>query len=171
MSTRIISQSAILTSLSLVILILASLSPVNKLFIASGSALILEVAIKRIKLKESLMVFLTTAILSLFFLPYKMIAILYIFLFGGYSLIRNKIKVKKKLLKKLIMIIYVDLVFFGLLLLANKLFESVFELIIRGPFWQNLILFFVLQMAVLLYDYGLDIASRLLNNKLRDIGF
>ncbi len=170
MNTRLIAESSILASLSLVILLIASLSPVNKLFIASASALVLEVSIKRNHMKSSLFVFFPTAILSFFFLPYKMFAILYFFLFGGYSIIRNYITINNKVLKKTFLIIYFDTVFWILFVLANQLFENVFEKLINGPFWQNLLLFFVLQLAVLLYDYALDIASKLLINKLKKLG-
>jgi len=170
MNTRLIAESSILTSLSLVILLMASLSPVNKIFIASASALVLEISIKRNHLKPSLFVFFPTVILSFFLLPYKMFAILYLTIFGGYSIIRNCITIKNKALKKTIMIIYFDVVFWVLFFLANQLFENVFEKLINGPFWQNLLLFFVLQLAVLLYDYALDIGSKLLINKLKDLG-
>ncbi len=170
MNTRLISESGILTSLSLVILLIASVSPVNKVFIASASALVLEIFIKRNKTKHSIFVFLPTAVLGFIFLPYKMIAIFYVFFFGGFSILRNLINVKNNILKKIMLVTYVDVVFWMLLQIANQFFENIFEKFINGPFWQNILLFFVLQVAVLLYDYALEITTNLITRKLKDIG-
>jgi hypothetical protein len=170
MNSRLIAESGILTSLSLVILLIASVSPVNKVFIASASALVLEVFIKRNSIKQSIFVFFPTAILGLIFLPYKMIAVLYLFLFGGFSLIRNLIVHKNVLLKKFVMVMYFDVVFCMLFLIANQLFENLFAEILIGPFWQNMLLFFVLQVVVLLYDYALDLGAKIIVAKLKDIG-
>ena len=71
MNTRLISESGILTGLSVTILLIAAISPVNNLFIASASALVLEVSIKRNTMKQSLFVYLATAVLGFFILPYK----------------------------------------------------------------------------------------------------
>lgn len=170
MKTRLISESGIMTSLSLVILLIASVSPVNKIFIASASALVLEIAIKRNKIKQSFFVFIPTAILSILILPYKMIGVLYIFIFGGFSMIRNMINFKNTVFKKFFLITYFDVIFFMLFVIANHLFENLFDKIIFAPYWQNMLLFFVLQMAVLLYDYGLDISAGIIVSKLKDIG-
>jgi len=170
MSTRLISESGILTGLSVTVLLLAAISPVNNLFIASASALVLEVSIKRNTMKQSFFVYLATSILSFFILPYKMIAVLYVFIFGGVSLLRNIIHLKMIILKKIIMVVYVDVVIWMLFLLGNQLFENLFKEIIIGSTWQNILFFFVLQVAVLLYDYALSIATRLIVKKLKDIG-
>ncbi|MFW5871598.1 MAG: hypothetical protein ACOCUT_00680 [bacterium] len=170
MKSRIISESAIMTSLSLLVLFLASVSPVNKIFIASASALIIEVFIKRNTLKRSFLVFLPTSILSLLILPFKVIAILYILIFGGYSIVRNVIEIKHKWLKKILMVLYIDAVLWLLFLLANQLFDNIFKQILNGSICQNLLFFLVLQVVVLLYDFGLDIASKLLMSKLGNIG-
>ena len=171
MTTRLLSESGIFTGLSLVVLFLSTISPVNKIFIASASALILEVFVKRNRVKAAFMVYLSTAILSLVFLPYKMIAILYVTLFGGYSLVRNILLVKNRLLKRTLMVIYFNFVMFSLFFLTDQLMENILQKIINGPFWQNLILFFVIQLAVLLYDIGLDLASKILLEKMKDIGY
>jgi len=171
MTTRLLSESGIFTGLSLVVLFLSTISPVNKIFIASASALILEVFVKRNRVKAAFMVYLSTAILSLVFLPYKMIAILYVTLFGGYSLVRNILLVKNRLLKRTLMVLYFNFVMFSLFFLTDQLMENILQKIINGPFWQNLILFFVIQLAVLLYDIGLDLASKILLEKMKDIGY
>jgi|SRR6056297_3082844 len=171
MTTRLLSESGIFTGLSLVVLFLSTISPVNKIFIASASALILEVFVKRNRVKAAFMVYLSTAILSLVFLPYKMIAILYVTLFGGYSLVRNILLVKNRLLKRTLMVLYFNFVMISLFFLTDQLMENILQKIINGPFWQNLILFFVIQLAVLLYDIGLDLASKILLEKMKDIGY
>jgi len=171
MTTRLLSESGIFTGLSLVVLFLSTISPVNKIFIASASALILEVFVKRNRVKAAFMVYLSTAILSLVFLPYKMIAILYVTLFGGYSLVRNILLIKNRLLKRTLMVLYFNFVMISLFFLTDQLMENILQKIINGPFWQNLILFFVIQLAVLLYDIGLDLASKILLEKMKDIGY
>ena len=131
----------------------------------------MEVFIKRNKHKPAIFLFFATSTLAVVFLPYKMIAILYFFLFGGYSLVRNIILFDDRYLKKAIMLCYFNLVLFLLFFIANKFFENILQVILNGPLWQNLLIFFVIQLAVLLYDFGLDLASKILLNKLKDIGF
>jgi len=171
MTTRLLSESGIFTGLSLVVLLLSSISPVNKIFIASASALILEVFIKRNRAKPGFLVYLSTATLAFLFLPYKVMAILYMTVFGGYSLIRNILLVKNSLLKKTLMVLYFNGVIYLLFFLANQLMENILQNILNGPFWQNLLFFFVIQLAVLLYDIGLDLASKILLEKMKDIGY
>ncbi|HPE39962.1 MAG TPA: hypothetical protein PLI77_02610 [Bacteroidales bacterium] len=171
MNTRVIAESGLFTGLSIVVLIIAAISPINKLFIAGVSALILEVFIKRHNPKKAFLVFLPTAIISFLFLPYKSIAILYIFAFGGYSMIRSMIKTRNLFVKKTMMVIYANTALWLLFLFANILFEDFFQKIISGHFWQNLLFFFVIQLVILLYDYLLDLASGLLLRKLKAIGF
>ncbi len=171
MNTRIIAESGIFTGLSLFILFLAAISPVNKMFIAGASALILEVFIKRHYIKKAFFVFLPTTIMAFFLLPYKSIAILYILIYGGYSIIRNMIMIKNYLIKKTIMAIYANTALWLLFIFADILFDNIFQKIISGHFWQNLFLFFVIQLAIFLYDYLLDLASDILLKKLKAIGF
>jgi hypothetical protein len=77
---------------------------------------------------------------------------------------------KNALLKKLVMVMYFNVVFCMLFLIANQLFENLFAEILIGPFWQNMLLFFVLQVVVLLYDYALDLGAKIIVAKLKDIG-
>ncbi len=68
------------------------------------------------------------------------------------------------------MVLYIDAVLWLLFLLANQLFDNIFKQILNGSICQNLLFFLVLQVVVLLYDFGLDIASKLLMSKLGNIG-
>lgn len=171
MKTRIISQAGLFSALILLTLLIASFSPVNKLSISALSAVLVKVFADRHTVKTTLFLLAATSFLSFVLLPYKMIAVLYLSVFGGYVLIRKTLKINKIILKKCVMLIYMDTVIFVLFFAANKIFDNIFQKILNRPLWQIISFFFVLQLAIFIYDFMLSIVSTLIERYLKKIGF
>jgi len=170
MKTKLIAQAGLFSGLILVTLLIASFSPVNKLSISALSAILVQVFADRHTLKTTLFLVAATSLLSFMLLPYKMIAILYMSVFGGYVLIRKLLKTDKIILKKCVLLVYMDTVVFILFFAADKIFENIFQKILNRPLWQIITFFFVLQLAILIYDYMLSVVSCLIERYLRKIG-
>ena len=170
MKSREIAETGVFCALTVVILFMASVSPVNKLLIASVSAFLLELFRKRNGIKIAVMVYIPSAVLASLIIPYKSFAIMYLTVFGGYVILRNTIEIKSIILKKLILIISMNGMIALLYFFADKMLEGSFYIIFNRPTWQIIILFFVLQLAIFLYDHALSLAIDVLEKYLKKMG-
>jgi multisubunit Na+/H+ antiporter MnhC subunit len=58
----------------------------------------------------------------------------------------------------------------GLYFVGDIILEGTFDIIFQRPMWQIIIMFFVLQLAIFLYDYALTLAIGMLEKYLRKMG-
>jgi len=170
MKSREIAETGIFCALTIVVLFLASIIPINKLFLSAISAFLLELFRKRNGLKLTLTVYMVSALLAFLIIPQKSLALLYLTVFGGYVVMRNILSFRSVVLKKGFLLLFMDAMIAGLYFLANQLFEGTFDIVLNRPSWQIFILFFVLQLAIFLYDYALTLAIDVLEKYLKKMG-
>jgi hypothetical protein len=170
MKSREIAETAVFCALSVVILFIASVLPFNKLFIAAISAFLLELYRKRNGIKLTITVYTITALLAFLLIPQKSFALLYLTVFGGYVLLRNLIWFKSRIISKGLLILSMNGMITGLYFVGDIMLEGTFDIIFQRPMWQIIIMFFVLQLAIFLYDYALTLAIGMLEKYLRKMG-
>jgi hypothetical protein len=170
MKSKEIAETGVFCALTVVILFMASISPVNKLFIAAVSAFLLELFRKRNGVKIAVTVYITSALLAFLIIPYKSFAIMYLTVFGGYVILRNMLEIKSVILKKLILLASMNGMIAILYFFADQILEGSFVIIFDRPTWQIIILFFVLQLAIFFYDYALSLAIDVLEKYFKKMG-
>ena len=92
MSTRALAQGGILTGVSIVILYLASFMQIASWAITMLVGFIPAVFFLRGQFKVGTVQYAATSLVSLFILPDKVLAILYTFLFGLYTVLRFQLE-------------------------------------------------------------------------------
>ena len=110
METRSIAQGGILTGLSVVILYLASFMQIASWAITMLVGFFPAVFFLRGQFKVGTLQYAATSIVSLFVLPDKILAVLYAFLFGLYTVLRfYLIRRKRKVFSWIVKIIFAEL--------------------------------------------------------------
>jgi len=159
MKSKYIAESGLLVALTLVLLYAAYIFPISKLSILTIASCLIPISIIRTSIKNSLLVYIASSILS-FFLVSPNIAISYTLFFGVYGIIKYFIEKTRKLPIEIIL----KLISFNLLLALIYLITKVFLGIVSISFslW---ILWIVAQGAFLVYDYALTIAISFFLNR------
>lgn len=111
MKTNNITVGGISIALSIVILYLTTIIPINTIAILTLASAIIPIVIIRSNIKTSIFVYIITSILSFFFLPINY-SILYILIFGLYGIVKYFIEKLNKLFYEII----IKLVFFNIVL-------------------------------------------------------
>lgn len=151
MKTNNITVGGISIALSIVILYLTTIIPINTIAILTLASAIIPIVIIRSNIKTSIFVYIITSILSFFFLPINY-SILYILIFGLYGIVKYFIEKLNKLFYEII----IKLVFFNIVLFIGYFVFTSFI----GPITIKLypiVLFILAQIAFLIYDYALTI--------------
>ncbi len=152
-NTRKIASGSMLSALSILFLYLSSIIPVNKFYLLGIASAIITVSILITGLKNSLLVFTVTSILSLFLVSSKFTVMAYILFFGLYGFI--KFFIEK--FNKLIFEIPLKLCFFNLALASGLLLANIFVISVPVTKYPLYILLLPAQLVFLVYDYALTI--------------
>jgi hypothetical protein len=152
MKSRYIAESGLLVALTLVMLYAAYIFPISKLSILTIASCLIPISIIRTSIKNTILVYLASSILSFFLVPPN-ISIYYTLFFGVYGIIKYFIERIRKLPLELIL----KLISFNLLLSFTYLITKTFLVIIsiNISLW---ILWIVAQGVFLIYDYALTLA-------------
>lgn len=150
MKSKQIAESGILIALTIVVLYAASILPVSKLAVLTIASCFIPIAIIRTSLKNTLIIYTASSILSLFLIPIN-IALSYILFFGIYGIIKYYIEKARNLPFELIL----KLISFNLLLCAIYFAaRSIIVFPSSLPIW---VIILGAQAAFLLYDYALSL--------------
>lgn len=150
MKSKQIAESGILTALTIVVLYAASILPVSKLTVLTIASCFIPIAIIRTSLKNTILVYASSSILSLFLIPINT-ALAYVLFFGIYGIIKYYIEK----LKNLPLEIFLKLVSFNILLtLIYFVSKSVIAFSYELPVWLIII---GAQGVFLVYDYALSL--------------
>ena len=159
MKSKYIAESGLLVALTIVILFATSILPISTLSILTVASCLIPISIIRTSIKNALLVYIASSILSFFLVPTN-IAIYYTLFFGIYGIIKYFIEKFKNIFIELI----IKLIAFNLLLGIGYLITKSFLGIIspKFSFW---ILWIIAQGAFLVYDYALTLAISFFLNR------
>lgn len=150
-SSKNIALGGTLSSLTIILLYLTSILPTSRLFLLVVCSLFTAVIIIETGIKNGWLFYFATSIIGFFLIPDKAIAVLYIFLFGIYGLL--KAYVEKNSRSKFFEYI-AKLILYNMLLLimyyVARLFISGIDITLPYPMWA---VFTGLQVAFIIYDY------------------
>ena len=96
MKAKQIAESGILIALTIVVLYAASILPVSRLTVLTIASCFIPIAIIRTSLKNTLLIYIASSILSLFLIPINT-ALSYVLFFGIYGIIKyyiEKVRIK-----------------------------------------------------------------------------
>ncbi|MDO5517501.1 MAG: hypothetical protein Q4F66_08090 [Clostridium sp.] len=150
MKAKQIAESGILIALTLVVLYAASILPVSKLTVLTIASCFIPIAIIRTSLKNTILVYAASSILSLFLIPINT-ALAYVLFFGIYGLIKYYIEKARNLTIE----ICLKLISFNILLTVIYFTaKSVLVIPSKFPIWFIII---GAQGVFLIYDYALSL--------------
>ncbi|MBE6063606.1 MAG: hypothetical protein E7207_08690 [Clostridium butyricum] len=150
MKAKHIAESGILTALTLIVLYAASIIPVSKLTVLTIASCIVPIGLIRTSVKNSILIYAASSILSLFLIPINT-ALSYILFFGIYGLIKYYIeKIKNLPLEILLKLICFNILFSIIYFIAKNI------IVLQSSF-PILLIIFIAQFLFLLYDYTLSV--------------
>ena len=154
-----IAESGLLVALTIVILFATSILPISTLSILTVASCLIPISIIRTSIKNALLVYIASSILSFFLVPTN-ISIYYTLFFGIYGIIKYFIEKFRNIFIELI----IKLIAFNLLLGIAYLITKSFLGII-SPEFSFWILWIIAQGAFLVYDYALTLAISFFLNR------
>lgn len=150
MKARQIAESGILIALTIIVLYAASILPVSKLTVLTIASCFIPIAIIRTSLKNTIIIYVASSLLSLFLIPINT-ALSYVLFFGIYGIIKYYIEKARNLIIEIIL----KLISFNILLLIIYFaVKNIFILPSTIPIWLIII---GAQGAFLVYDYALSL--------------
>jgi hypothetical protein len=165
--SRNIAFGGIFTALSILLIYLAATLPINKLIMLGLASCIIPLSIITTNIKNSLIVYTASSILSLFIVLPTGITLSYIMLFGIYGFIKY---LTEKLRNAPVEILLKLLFFNSSVLLTYSIYSTLFTDIIKINL-PTIPLIIVLQFIFVVYDYILTVfinyANKNLLNKLK----
>lgn len=151
MKSKHIAESGILVAATLVILYTTSILPISTLSVLTLASCLIPISIIRTSIRNSVLVYISSSLLSFFILPIKM-SIYYTLFFGIYGLIKYFIENLNKLTLEIILKVISFNILLGLIYFISINFLGNFTL--KFPIY---ILWVIAQIAFLIYDYALTL--------------
>lgn len=151
MKAKDIALGGILTSISIIILYLSSIIPINTLTLLTLTSCLIAIAIIHSSIKLGGLVYTTTSIIGFLILPTNII-ISYILFFGLYSIIKNFIEKSKNIVKEIIL----KLISFNILFIIGYTVFSSFIGDINLSI-SPIIFIILAEIGFLIYDYALTL--------------
>lgn len=162
-----IAIMGMLLALTMAMLFLAVIMPVNRLFFTAVSSIFVAIVIMEIGIGYGWLFYIASSLLALLLIPMKSIALLYAMLFGIYGIVKGY---SERVHDRAIVIV-LKLLFFNLSLFIIYKIATAFlpnELIISTR-WAPVLLWLAAQVAFLVYDYAYTLFLRLYHNRIRRI--
>lgn len=151
MKSKHIAESGLLVGLTVVVLYAASILPISTLSILTVASCLIPISIIRTSIKNTILVYIASSILSLFLVPTD-IALYYALFFGVYGIIKYFIEKVRKLPLELLLKLIAFNVLLGVTYLIAKNFLG-----ILSPEFPLYILWLAAQIIFLVYDYALTL--------------
>lgn len=152
-NTSYIAKGGIMTTISFILVYLSGIVPLNKTYLLTLSSFIIPLAVIATNEKTALLIYISTALISLLICGLRLTVLSYVIFFGLYGLVKYHIERLKKLPMEIILkLIYLNLCLAILFLIYTLFFPSLFKIKI------NLYLMItVVQIVFLIYDYLLTL--------------
>lgn len=146
-------------ALSILILFLASIIPGLELTVLAISGLLVMIIVNEVNIRGGLVFYVATALLAILIIPSKSVMLVYVFIFGPYSII--KAVIEKLIIDHKVVEYILKILAFNLLLCAGiMLFKGAFLADIALPGFAWWILLIGAQIMLILYDFILTYAVR-----------
>lgn len=160
MKSKHIAESGILVAATIVILYTASILPISTLSVLTLASCLIPISIIRTSVKNAILVYLSSSLLSFFILPIKM-SIYYILFFGIYGVMKYFIERLNKLTLEIILKIMCFNTLLGFIYFIVTNFLGNFS--IKFPIY---LLWLIAQIVFLIYDYALTMIISIYLQKL-----
>lgn len=147
-----IARGGIFVALSLMVIYLSTIIPVNKLFMLGMAAVIIPISIISTGIKNAIVVYISTSILSVLLLGIKGNVIGYILFFGLYGFV--KLYIEK--ISNLFIEITLKLICFNISMYSIYLISKLFIVEIPTSSLPLPLLIFVIELIFLVGDYALS---------------
>lgn len=160
MKSKNLAYGSIAVALSIVILYISLLIPINTFAILTIASCIIPIVIIKCDMKTAITVYLATSFLSFFILPINYF-LSYVCVFGVYGIIKFFIeKIKKMPVELLIKVLY-----FGLILSIMTILAKYTSIITINTNYSLILLFILGIVLLLIYDYVLTLLISFYINK------
>lgn len=150
-NSKVISYGGISAALSLILLYLTNVIPINKMFLLGISSCLIILTILLIDLKNTFIVYVATSLLTFILNPNKGVAMLYIVLFGLYPFVKHFVERKRNTpIELLLKLLYFNVAMLLSYIVYSKLFVDIITINL-----SIYLLLLVLQVLFILYDFVL----------------
>ncbi len=157
-----ISLSSLLSALITVLIMLGYFIEMLDFTVAAVCSLIIYVSDIEIRGKYPFLVYITSCLLTLIFIPLSSASLYFIAFFGYYPIIKKRIGIKKKKLRKLICAALFNIS----MLITMLVFKAVFALQ-NEPAIMYVLLLITLNIFFFCFDYLLDVFIFIYIKKIR----
>ncbi len=157
-----IALASILTSLSTVFIILGGFIDILDMTVAAICSLIIVISQIEIKGKYPFLIYITSSVLALIFMPLTTASLYYIAFFGYYPLIRLKTCCINKYISKTIHFVIFNVAMAAIMIMFKTLFALHNE-----PIYMYVILLVVSNVFFLCFDRILDVLAYVYIKKIR----
>lgn len=164
-NTKLVALTGILTALSVVLMFLGSIISVLA-YVMPITAGVLIIVIKEYSIKYSWIMFVTVSIISALMLPDKECALTYVFFFGYYPIIRDKILlIKNKMLQWILRFLVFNFGIISSQLICLYVFGIPFDDVFGK--WGIVILLLLANVVLLVYEKMIVAVNLLYHKKYR----
>lgn len=158
-----IAFGGIITLLSSVSLYISSILPTNRLLFFALSTFFLAAIIMENDIKLAVLVYLSSSILSFILIPNKAVVLPYFIFFGYYAIVKSLIeRINKIIIELLLKLLLFNLSLYITYTVASRALLG--DIIIKLPVW---VIFLLMQLGFIIYDYAFSIAVYFYKNKIR----
>lgn len=153
MKSKYIAESGLLVALTVVVLYATSLFSISTLSLLTIASCLIPISIIRTSIKNTILVYIASSILSFILIPKINIAIYYTLFFGIYGIVKYFIEKTRKMILEILLKLISFNILLGITYLITKSFLSVIY-----PSISLWLLLIAAQVVFLIYDYALTLA-------------
>lgn len=151
MKSNNIAKGGIFAALSLILLYASSVFPTNRLFLLGIASCIIPLSILITGIKNTIVLYSSVSLLSLFIIPSKLISIAYILIFGFYGFVKYFIeKLRIIPLEFLLKLLYLNI--------SSAIIIFIYKLLLfKIPNINIYLIILFAEFGFIVYDYTLTI--------------
>jgi hypothetical protein len=158
-----ISKGGLFTAFGVICVYLSTILPVNKLYLLAIASCMIPLSVVTTNIKNALVVYAATSILSLLICGIKIQILFYITFFGLYGAIKYYIeKIRRIYIEFILKFIFFNIAMFSMFFIYKFFFPNILKL--------NISIYLIIiggQFAFIIYDYVLTLFINVVNKKLR----
>lgn len=158
-----ISKGGLFTAFGVICIYLSIILPVNKLYLLAIASCMIPLSVVTTNIKNALVVYAATSILSLLICGIKIQVLFYIIFFGLYGAIKYSIeKIRKIYIEFVLKLAFFNVTMFSMFFIYKFFFPNILKL--------NISIYLIIiggQFAFLIYDYVLTLFINIVNRKLK----
>ena len=153
MKSKYIAESGLLVALTVVVLYATSLFSISTLSLLTIASCLIPISIIRTSIKNTILVYIASSILSFILIPKINIAIYYTLFFGIYGIVKYFIEKARSMILEILLKLISFNILLGITYLITKSFLNVIY-----PSISLWLLWIASQVVFLIYDYALTLA-------------